>query len=138
VVRGLALRRRRAAAAAALARFDPIQIESAVPVLVEVLRETAADLGPRASSVCLTLGPAAAGVPRPDDSVSALTRALDSEPEFRRTNAALALAQFGPRAREAAPRLRALATEDKQRLVRDAAASALEAIGEAAVRPGPD
>jgi hypothetical protein len=65
------------------ARFDPIQLELAVHVLVEVLRETAADLGPPAPSVCFALGRAAAGVPRPDDTVFALTRALDSASEFR-------------------------------------------------------
>jgi HEAT repeat protein len=145
VVRALAevigapgLGRRRAMAADALSRFDPGQIEPTLPILLAVLEETVGEIGPPAPSVCAAVGQTAAATARSSDAVASLTKALDSGWEYTRCEAARALAAFGHRAREAVPRLQALATGDKDQLVRDAAASALPTIGQTADRPGPD
>jgi HEAT repeat protein len=130
--------RRRAVAADALAQFDPGQIEPALPILLAVLSETAGEIGPPAPSVCAAVGRSAAATPRSADAVAALMKALDSGSEYTRCEAARALAGFGRRAREAVPRLRALATEDKHQLVRAAASSALATIEQTVDRPGPD
>jgi hypothetical protein len=132
------LARRRAMAASALTRFDPGQIEPTLPILLAVLSETSGQIGPPAPSVCAAVGRAAAATPRSADAVAGLTTALDSGSEFTRYEAARALAGFGRRARDAVPRLRALATGDKHQRVRDAASAALATIGETADRPGTD
>jgi HEAT repeat protein len=138
VVRGPGIPRRRAVAVDALARFAPAEIAPAVPALVVVLGETASALGPPATSVCFALGHAAAATPRAEDAVAALIRALGSPTELTRISAAHALAQFGARAREATPRLRALVTGDENKPVRDAAMLAIAKIEESAEQTGPD
>jgi HEAT repeat protein len=137
VFRTPGLSRRRAMAAQALVGFDPKDIEPAMPVLLAVLSETAGDIGPPAPSVCIALGRAAAATKRSAEAVAVLTKALDSGWEYTRCEAAGALAGFGGRASTAVPRLRALATGDKHRFVRDAASSALSTIVETADRLGP-
>jgi hypothetical protein len=137
VFRTPGLNQRRAVAAQALVGFDPKDIEPAMPVLLAVLSETVGDIGPPAPSVCMALGRTAAATPRSAEAVAVLTKALDSGWEYTRCEAARALAGFGGRASTAVPRLRALATGDEHRFVRDAASSALSTIGETADRLGP-
>jgi HEAT repeat protein len=137
VFRTPGLNQRRAMAAQALVGFDPKDIEPAMPVLLAVLSETVGDIGPPAPSVCMALGRTAAATPRSAEAVAVLTKALDSGWEYTRCEAARALAGFGGRASTAVPRLRALATGDEHRFVRDAASSALSTIGETADRLGP-
>jgi HEAT repeat protein len=75
----------------------------------------------------LALGRASAGTP---DGVAALTDALAEVTSVEsRSHLARALGEVGPPARSAAPKLRALLTDDST-LVRESAAAALEKMGE--------
>ena len=85
-------------------RFDPKDIEPAMPVLLTVLSETVGDIGPPAPSVGMALGRAAATTARSAEAVAVLTKALDSRWEYTRREAARALAAFGGRASTAVPR----------------------------------
>jgi HEAT repeat protein len=125
---GAALDWRRAMALGALARFGPDQSAPAVPVLLDLLKETAGKDGPPAPSVCAAIGQAAPGTPLADRAVEALSAALDSSWEYTRAEAASALAKFGPRASRALPRLLALEKADRTGSVRKAAASAARRI----------
>ena len=98
-----------------------------------MLKETAGKNGPPAPVVCLVIGQAAPGTPWADKAVEALSAALDSGWEFTRSEAVTALARFGPRARSALPRLRALAKVDREPSVRRAASSAALRVEEASV-----
>jgi HEAT repeat protein len=137
VIRGPGPGLRRAMAADALARFAPKQLESALPVLVEVLNETVGNIGPPAPAVCATLGRVAPGTPQAGAAVAALTAALHSGSEYSRSEAAKALARFGCGAESALPRLRALAESDRVQIVRDNASEAVARLEEAAGKPEP-
>jgi HEAT repeat protein len=134
---GEALDWRRAMAIAALARFGPDQTAHAVPVLLDLLKETAGKDGPPAPSVCLAIGQAAPGTPWADRAVEGLSAALDSSWEYTRAEAAAALGRFGPRASPALPRLLALEKADRTPSVRKAAASAVRRIGGESDKAGP-
>jgi HEAT repeat protein len=124
IVRGVVLDWRPAMAAGALARFSPDLTAPALPLLLDLLKETAGQVGPPAPSVCAAIGQAAPGTPRADEAIEALSAALDSTWEYTRAEAAAALAKFGPRARSALPRLRALEKTDPKPSVRNTASSA--------------
>ncbi len=111
-------------AAGALARFDPVLIEPALPVLLDLLKETMGNDGPPAPSVCVAIGRAAPGTSWADRAIEALSAALDSRWEYTRAEAAAALAKFGPRARHTLPRLRDLGKTDRLASVRNAASAA--------------
>jgi HEAT repeat protein len=129
---------RRMQAAGALARFGPEFTAPAVPVLLDVLKETAGKAGPPAPTVCAAIGRAAPGTPWADKAVEALSAALDSRWGFTRSEAASALARIGPRARSALPRLSALEKNDPEPAVRSAASSAASRIGGASDQGTPE
>jgi hypothetical protein len=125
-------------AVGALARFGPDPAAPALPVLLDLLKETAGQDGPPAPSVCLAIGRAAPATPRADEAVEALSAALDSSWEYTRAEAAAALVRFGPRARRALPRLRALEKTDRTPSVRNAASSAARRIEGASDKGTPE
>jgi hypothetical protein len=112
VLRGPAPDARRAMAAEGLSRFGPEITGPALPLLLAVLNETAGKDGHPAPSICLALGRTAPGTPRAGEAVAALSAALHSGWGDTRSAAAKALAEFGPQARSALPRLRALGQTD--------------------------
>lgn len=136
--RGTTLDVRRAQAAGALARFGPELTAPILPILLDVLKETMGKDGPPAPAVCAAIGGAAPGAPSADKAVEALSAALDSRWVFTRSEAATALARFGPQARSALPRLRALEKTDREPAVRNAASSALSRIERASDQRTPE
>ena len=119
---------RRAQAAGALGRFPPELTAPALPVLLDVLKETVGRDGLPAPTVCVAIGRAAPGTPWEAKAVEALSAALDSRWGFTRSEAASALARIGRRARSALPRLRALENTDPEPAVRKVASLAAARI----------
>jgi HEAT repeat protein len=114
-------------AAVALGEFGPAALE-ALPVLIKLLNDgTPDDKFERHSSAATALGKIAPGSPAADEAVAALLPVLERKSGLPRLMALRALAQFGPKAAAAIPRIRVL-KDDRDAEVRNAAANALPAI----------
>jgi HEAT repeats/PBS lyase HEAT-like repeat len=118
---------RRGRAALALGEFGPAA-EEAVPVLMKVIKES----NPEArteneASAAAALGKIAPDTPSADQAVAALLPVLESKDRYCRFRAIEALGRFGPRARTAVPKIRAL-EGDRDSGVREAASKSLLAI----------
>ena len=118
----------------ALARFGPELTVPAVPVLLDVLKETVGNDGPLAPTVCAAIGRAAPATPWADRAVEALSAALDAKWGFTRSEAASALARIGPRRGPHCP-ASVLSKSDPEPAVRTAASLAASRI-EGADDPG--
>ncbi len=124
--------RRRAAAAKALAQFGPAAAE-AVTGLIAFLEEAEASnqMSEDRQSAARALGRIAPGTSTADKAVAALSAVLKSHSTPTREAAIAAIRSFGPAAastRSVIPTLRELNENDPVPSIRQAAASALEAI----------
>jgi HEAT repeat protein len=131
VIRSEASGPRRAWAADVLDRFDPGLTVPILPVLLDVLKETARKDWYVAERVCLAIGEIAPNSPRVGEAVAALAAALDSDQEGTRGPAAVALGKIGAPAKAVLPRLRELAETDRASNVRDSASKSVLLIEEA-------
>jgi HEAT repeat protein len=138
VIRNEKIDLRREMAAETVARFGAELTAPDVPVLLDLLKETAGKNGPPAPAVCIAIGLVAPATPWADKAVEALSAALDSSWANTRMRAAEALADFGSRARSALPRLRALEKTERELFVRKSAASAALRIEGASYKGTPE
>lgn len=126
---------RRSTAASALAEFGPAAAESAVPVLIEVLKQPGPTTRNRravpAVAAASALGRFAVGTPQAEAVIDALIGALKSEQRFTREAAARSLGLFGPAAARAVAPLKDLSENDDEGGVQEAADTALEKIAPA-------
>jgi HEAT repeat protein len=120
--------RTRAELASSLERFKPSEGKPAVPVLIAMVRDNVAVIGPPAPSAASALGMLAPGTPRAGEAVAVLTTALGSKSQYTRAEAAKALGRFRKQAASATEKLRALAESDPIPPVRRAAAAAIRQI----------
>jgi HEAT repeat protein len=118
----------RGSLASSLAKFKPSEGELAVPVLIDMVKENVAVMGPPAPAAASALGRLAPGTPRAGEAVAVLTTALGSGWEYTRLEAATALGRFQKQAASATEKLRALAESDPIPPVRRAAAAAIRQI----------
>src|SRR5262249_19701428 len=96
---------RRGWAAVAVGQFGAAA-EQAVFVLIKVIQDaTPVDTFERAVSAAAALGKIAPDTPSADKAVAALLRVLDSKTSLAQSSAIKALAQFGPRAAAAIPKI---------------------------------
>jgi HEAT repeat protein len=118
---------RRGWAAVALGEFGPAA-EAGVPVLIKVMSDaTPDDKFEHEASSALALGKIAPGTGSAEKAVAAVLPVLQSKLWLSRAKAAEALGKFGPRAKAAIPKIRAL-KDDHDPVVNNAAAKALVAI----------
>jgi HEAT repeat protein len=118
---------RRGWAAHALGDFGPAA-EEAVPALVKIIKESTPEPPTlNESSAAVALGKIAPGTPSADQAIAALLPVLESKDLFSRVRAIEALGRFGPRARAAVPKIRAL-EGDRESEIRKAVAKSLPAI----------
>jgi HEAT repeat protein len=124
-------RLRRGWAAFALGKFGPAAAE-AIPGLINVIEETGPSVGDRynADAAVWALGQIAPDAPSADQAVTALVGVLQSKSWESRATALKALRQFGPKAAQALPEIRALQS-DPDREVKDAATETVRVIEKA-------
>jgi HEAT repeat protein len=100
---------RRSAAAGSLGNFGQ-DAATAVPALIEALRATNSapvSMGD-GQTIAWSLGMISPGTASADETVVALTAALEAKSESTRAAAVTALLRFGPKAAQALPRIRAM------------------------------
>jgi HEAT repeat protein len=124
-------KRLRLAALASLAQLGPAA-KPALPVLVEALKDSDAELRQAASLALAKLGPAA----RP--ALAALAEALKDSDRSIRQNAVISLGKIGPEAKDTAPALGKLLLQEKDRDLRLQIVIALGEIGNGAKKAVPD
>jgi HEAT repeat protein len=120
---------RKASAAKALGEFGPAAAQ-AVPALIAMLEHSPAGKTPETDAAAATraLGRIALGSPAESQAVAALAAALKSGEITIRESALRGLQPFGALAAGAIPTIREMKDKDPSPIVREAAASALEAL----------